>query len=312
MTHEAGASRRLRAARVLGGLAVLLLGAECAARGVLQRRPDLWRPGAAVRVLLLGDSIPFGSGVEAEQAFPARLQLLLDERAPGRFSIINLAVPGMNTAQVRRRLASRVARYDPNVVIAMVGANNGRNGSEQPDGAPPAWGAALCGAASRSALVRLATRGAEGGARAETRADGRHQLAEVTNCRGDDCDLRAIWHLRHGTAVETIEMRRIDAPDPEGARRRARDDYLWMHRWLAAAGIPLALVTYPHDGVLPFRQPNRALAEVAELGVLTVDTSPALGRASGGWVSVLHPGPKLHAEIARELLPVLESISPAP
>ncbi len=147
--------------RVATVAALLLLVAEGAARLVLFGRPDAWRSGASVRVLLLGDSIPFGAGVEAEEAFPARFQGLLDAQAPGRFSILNLAVPGMNTTQVRRRLASRVAHYDPDLVVAMVGANNARNESEAEYVAPAALarparraGAPLGAAALRSGRSR--------------------------------------------------------------------------------------------------------------------------------------------------------------
>ena len=257
-------------------------------------------------MLLLGDSIPYGSGVEAGEAFPARLQELLDERTPQRFSIVNLAVPGMNSAQLRALLASRAARYDPDVVIAMIGANNARNASEMAGEVPPAWTAMFRGAGHHSALVRLLRSPSRASERTPPVANGRRQVAEVTNCRGNECEARSTWRLRHGHAVEVIEMRQDDEQDWDTAAERARSDFRWMHRWLQSAGIPLVLVRYPHDGVLPFSRPNQVLAELANAGVASVETPPAFERSPGGWVDLLHPGPELHLEIARELVSVLE------
>lgn len=304
-----------RAGLAFGFLALLLMGGEAALRfGAGRAGGADWAPGASVRVLCMGDSLPFGSRVEAEDAFPAQLQRLLEQRSPGRYSIVNLAVPGMNSTQVRRRLARRVLRYEPDLVIVMVGANNARNAAEMEEAPAPAWWERLDALGSRSALYRalrrraLARRPAPGPP--STRADGGRQLAEVESCPEPDCEVRARWRLSHGGEVEVIEMRRVERPDRERAERRAVADYLSLQRWLGAAGIPLVLVGYPRDSVQPFAVPNRALARVArEQGLRVVDTRPAASRAGGRWRDVLHPNPAVHAEIARELLPLVEALA---
>lgn len=271
---------------------------------------DAWRPGASVRVLCLGDSLPYGSRVDADEAFPAQLQELLDARSPGRFSVINLALPGMNTTQVRRRLAGRVMRYGPDLVLVMAGANNARNDSEVALAAPGPWRTRLAGLASRSALYRALRLGPLPGAAAvapDTRADGRRQVSELEPCGGEDCQVRATWRLRHGGRVERIEMHASAAPDRAQAEQRAVDDFLAMADWLEAAGIPLVLVGYPRDGVPPLALANRALARVRdERGIRVVETRDAAARAGGPWPDSLHPNPRVHREIAIELAALLE------
>jgi hypothetical protein len=128
-----------RASRQIGGtllVALLLaLGAEFALQIAARFAPDRstpWRSGAQVRILCVGDSHTFGAGVEPEESYPAQLQALLDERAAGRFSLVNLGVPGMSTTQVRNRLPLQVARYRPDVVIVWAGVNDYWNTGETP------------------------------------------------------------------------------------------------------------------------------------------------------------------------------------
>jgi lysophospholipase L1-like esterase len=304
-----------RVGLALGFLVLLLLASEVALRfGAGRAGEGSWTPGASFRLLCLGDSLPFGSRVRAEEAFPAQLQRLLEQRSPGRYSIVNLAVPGMNSSQVRRRLPRRVLRYEPDLVIVMAGANNARNDAEMEEAPPPAWRERLDGLASRSALYRALRLRALAGLPAPgaptTRADGRRQVAEVEGCPEADCEVRARWRLSHGGEVEVIEMVRVARPDRERAARRAAADYLSLQRWLDGAGIPLVLVGYPRDFAPPFAVPNRALRRVArEHGLRVVDTRPAAARAGGRWPDTLHPNPAVHVEIARELLPVVEALA---
>jgi lysophospholipase L1-like esterase len=116
----------------MAGLILLgSIGLVLAAEAVLQAasllvgdRAGHWRPGASVRILAIGDSHTYGSSIAGNQSYPAQLQRLLDERAPGRFSVINLGIPGMSTTQVRQRLPANVARYGPDIVLVWCGANN--------------------------------------------------------------------------------------------------------------------------------------------------------------------------------------------
>jgi lysophospholipase L1-like esterase len=85
-------------------------------------RPVDTRPGLR-RIVVLGDSVTFGHGLEAAQAFPQQLEARL--RAAGRdVEVFNVALPGWSTRQ--ERLAyERIARpYRPNAVVLAVCLND--------------------------------------------------------------------------------------------------------------------------------------------------------------------------------------------
>ncbi len=82
------------------------------------------KPPGVKRVLCLGDSIPFGWGVDRERAYPARLAEKL--RAAGTaVEVINAGVPGYSSYQVRLYLEQRLLDYAPDVVVVQVGVNDG-------------------------------------------------------------------------------------------------------------------------------------------------------------------------------------------
>ena len=64
------------------------------------------------RIVVVGDSFTFGHGVEAAEAWPARLQALLPDT-----EVVNLAVTGYGTDQQLLRLEKRGLAYKPDVVI---------------------------------------------------------------------------------------------------------------------------------------------------------------------------------------------------
>ena len=136
-TNAGRGPRRSRTRRALraGGSATLIvvisfalieLGLQVASL-FAEDRSGVWEPGAEVRVLCVGDSHTWGAGVSREQSYPAHLQNHLDELAPGRYSVLNHGLPGINTAQVRRRFPVWLQRYQPDVVVLWAGVNNAWN-----------------------------------------------------------------------------------------------------------------------------------------------------------------------------------------
>lgn len=308
-----GAARRLTLGLAVRGAAALAL-IPLAAELTLQvasllkwDRAGAWRPGAEVRILAVGDSHTYGAYVAEDESYPAQLQVLLDERRPGHFSIINLGIPGLSSSQVHERMAVHVARYEPDLVIVWCGSNNtwNRVGVSTPS--------RMDGIAAHSRLYRLLRvwqhdRGLEAGP-LETLADGTHQASAV--------DLRVpgrqSWTLRHGGIIETLRNDRAPTIANESTVERMYHDYLAIERWLGAAGIPMILVSYPMT-TGAYNLANRAMRRVAsKTSTSLIDSPAALARvpkASRDWKKGLHPSGAIYREIALDLVPVVMGLRP--
>jgi lysophospholipase L1-like esterase len=301
---------------ILLGIAGLVLAAEAvlqAASLLVGDRASHWRAGASVRILALGDSHTYGTSIPEDQSYPAQLQRLLDERMPGRFSVINLGIPGMSTTQVRRRLPAHVARYGPDIVLVWCGANNVWNSSEL-EGTGVGAATQLDALALRSRLYRLLrvwqhSRAIEASVGASVRSDGVRQEAERPHWQPEGEGRGATWKLRHAGGLETIRTYHDPARDGEDLGARSYEDFKAMSAWLRAAGARLVLVRYPIARAWPFKGPNEAMERVArEDGVPIIDTTASVTRVprtQREWVSGAHPGPNLYREIASDLVPVV-------
>jgi lysophospholipase L1-like esterase len=81
-------------------------------------------------ILTLGDSHTYGVYFSAEESYPGRLEAQLAERAPGRYQVINLGLPGMNSSEIATRLPDWLERYHPDIAIIGVGVSNIWNRSD--------------------------------------------------------------------------------------------------------------------------------------------------------------------------------------
>ena len=77
-------------------------------------------------IVALGDSLTAGLGVDADEAFPARLQVRL-RREGYAYRVVNAGVSGDITAGGLRRV-DWVLRTNPEIVIVALGANDGLRG----------------------------------------------------------------------------------------------------------------------------------------------------------------------------------------
>jgi lysophospholipase L1-like esterase len=86
------------------------------------------KPDGVVRILCLGGSTTFGAGVEADEAYPARLQARLDARAPAgvRYEVLNCGVPGYTSIDSLINLELRLLALQPDAVIVYHGVNDAR------------------------------------------------------------------------------------------------------------------------------------------------------------------------------------------
>jgi len=102
---------RTPAAALVLGLTLLLAGTPARAKPV---------------IVALGDSITSGLGVAADEAYPARLEILL-RRDGYAYRVVNAGVSGDTTAGGLRRV-DWVLRAEPEIVILALGANDGLRG----------------------------------------------------------------------------------------------------------------------------------------------------------------------------------------
>lgn len=82
---------------------------------------------AETRILCLGDSLTEGYGVEAEVAYPARLERRLKELGHSDVRVINAGVSGATSASAVSRLKWQL-RVRPDFLILALGANDGLRG----------------------------------------------------------------------------------------------------------------------------------------------------------------------------------------
>ncbi len=101
-------------------LLFLLLGALC----VLFPAPVLAKEKAVV--LAFGDSLTAGYGVKEEESYPSRLQVKIAS-AGFPHKVVNAGVNGDTTAGGVRRI-DWLMKYEPEVVILALGANDGLRG----------------------------------------------------------------------------------------------------------------------------------------------------------------------------------------
>jgi len=83
------------------------------------------RQKGTYRIICLGEST---TGIGGKDSYPLQLEEILNQRDIGiRFSVINKGVSGINTAGIVSRLEDNLDRYTPDMVITMMGINDGFN-----------------------------------------------------------------------------------------------------------------------------------------------------------------------------------------
>lgn len=74
------------------------------------------------RILCLGDSM---TAFWHEKSYPAQLEQILNQRMPDvRFSVINKGIPGVNSTYIVSQLARNLNKYQPDMVVVMMGIND--------------------------------------------------------------------------------------------------------------------------------------------------------------------------------------------
>lgn len=103
----------------------LLRQRAAAASGDWETRPLPEPDLKATRIVVLGDSIAYGSDLPAAAAWPSLLAERLQRRYPGRrWQVINAGVSGHTSADAYVRFHEHVSRYEPHLVLIALGLND--------------------------------------------------------------------------------------------------------------------------------------------------------------------------------------------
>ena len=89
--------------------------------------PSLFAKDTGVKVVILGDSISAGLGVEPEQAFPFLVQDMLKQKGFAFVNITNCSISGSTTAGATSRLKWYL-KTKPDILVLALGANDGLRG----------------------------------------------------------------------------------------------------------------------------------------------------------------------------------------
>src|SRR5262245_2256794 len=94
--------------------------------GMRDRELPPVKPPGEYRVMLLGDSLVFSSGVEYEDSIPAQLERVLNQqaRAGRRYRTLNMGVPSYNTEQERVQLETVGLGLAPDAVALYFATND--------------------------------------------------------------------------------------------------------------------------------------------------------------------------------------------
>jgi lysophospholipase L1-like esterase len=103
-------------------------------RGLRDREITLTRPPGTARILVVGDSFTYGSGVAAEETYPKRLERLLAERTGAPVEVINAGVSGYGTVHEAAFLRAEGWGYEPDVVVVQMFPQNDLDDNLEPFG----------------------------------------------------------------------------------------------------------------------------------------------------------------------------------
>lgn len=201
VSFDLGAWAR-KAAVFVAGLVVALVLLELALRagGALfmerqDRRNQAVLDGEPRVVLCLGESTTAFGG---DDAYPSQLQEILRERTGEAFSVVNVGVPGGDSSVLMSQLPHHLDHYRPEVVVAMMGAN------DTPGGAIPLVDVTGAGDARPAHTLKVV----------EFALQVRHSLQQSKDQAGRDQDGGASYGELLGRGVALAgEYRHLEAED---------------------------------------------------------------------------------------------------
>jgi hypothetical protein len=250
------------------------------------------------RILLLGDSFTFGSGVEDDDAiWPAIIERRLGELRPlplvASYEVLNGGLPGSLTDQWVALYGRQKERFRPDLVIVVFFLRDGTRFEY----AMNEQAASDLGAIEADRLARISTA---------------YRY------------FREKWWTFHfaGELSQFFVDSYVGSVAATGEWRRAQRNILSLRDMAAADGSKFALVSFPmlfalDDGVYPFQAAMDAIRDFADAnGLAHLSLLPAFRgrRAPDLWVSSTnqHPNREGHAIAASALLPFVREVMQSP
>ncbi|WP_171253946.1 arylesterase [Acinetobacter venetianus] len=83
---------------------------------------------SAKTILILGDSLSAGYGIDAKQGWVHLLQQRLNQQYPKQHKVVNASVSGETTSGALARLPKLLQTYKPEIVVIELGGNDGLRG----------------------------------------------------------------------------------------------------------------------------------------------------------------------------------------
>jgi lysophospholipase L1-like esterase len=255
-----------------------LMGVDVAtnAAKLRDRNYPLQKPADTTRVLMLGDSITMGWGVEVSDTVAKRLEVDFSERYPNRhFEVINAGVGNYNTAMEVSWFLSSGLAYEPDIVVLNYFVNDAEPTPKRRGGFLRERSAAYVFLANR---IDTAVRQYAGG------------------------DWLGYYR----------ELYTVEAPGWVIAQARIRE----LARACQEQNIDLVVASYPELHQLdpyPFAAVNDALATLtSDLGISFIDLLPAVAEQTPQtlWVTPgdAHPNAAANRKYAGRLSTALESL----
>jgi lysophospholipase L1-like esterase len=258
------------------------------------------KPTGVFRILFLGDSFTYGSGVaDAGRVFPnlvaERLGASATERGPARYEVFNGGVPGSLTGKWVDLYEAAVDRYEGDLVVAVFFLRDGTSGIGGSGPGIRRVGEQMAELAERSWLFRHS-----------------YTYRYFTEQTAQDAFSREY--------LASMETAFTGDPEQTGEWRRARENLLRIRDDASRRGAGFALVVFPVlfdlGADYPLEGACREVERFAERhGIPVLSLLPAFRgmRAESLWVSPLdqHPNERAHAiaaeAIAEFLAPLIDA-----
>ncbi|MFH2145760.1 MAG: SGNH/GDSL hydrolase family protein [Candidatus Omnitrophota bacterium] len=90
---------------------------KTSSQGLRDHEYSLTKPEGVFRIIILGDSIGMGWGVELEDTAAKQLERLLNMDQKNKYQVINFSIVGYNFVQEMELLEKKCLRYNPDLVV---------------------------------------------------------------------------------------------------------------------------------------------------------------------------------------------------